>query len=368
MYNEYLSLVKAALWAEPDKTFTVNSERWLEFVRLNIMQGTGPLVFPHLLAQADLPSTAKMQMKSVCLTTMQQQVQLQYTLETAWRALESAGIKAVLMKGAGLAAFYPEPQCRPWGDIDLYVGPEQYHPACAVMRDTFPNALKFDEELDHYKHYNLIADGVSIEVHRVTIGLQHPADERRYARMEHTGMKDSRKLTVNGFEVSVFEPTFNALLIMFHSWEHMLTKGANLRQVCDLTLLLHHYTGDIDRPRLKRWLKSLHLLDVWQLFMGMAVDYLRLPQEEAPFYTDKVSGRAERLMKDLLAGQLDDSLASHKGTAPTNRILRKFHTMQERLANARRMQPYSPSYARHMAVTTLLHGALRFFAKDRHWE
>ena len=57
------------------------------------------------------------------------------------------------------------------------------------MRETFPKALKFDEDLDHYKHYNLIADGISIEIHRVSIDFQHPIDERRYARMERYGME-----------------------------------------------------------------------------------------------------------------------------------------------------------------------------------
>ena len=366
--EKYIESVRSALWGIEGERLEVSGEGLVNFIRLHAVQGTGPLVFPQLLAQDGIPAEAKMQMKSICLSTMQQQVHLQHTLETAWQALEQAGIQAVLMKGAGLAAFYPEPHYRPWGDIDLYVGPEQYHPACAVMRDTFPDALKFDEELDHYKHYNLIADGVSIEVHRMSVGLQHPIDERRYIRMQQYGAEHGEKLAVNGLEVTVFEPTFNALLVMFHSWEHMTTKGSNMRQVCDLTLLLHHYAGRIDRKRLRIWLRALHLTDVWQLFMCMAVDCLGLPASEAPFYTDQVKARAERLVTDLLGGRLDESLAAHKAAAPKNRVLRKFHTMQERLANARRMAQYSPAYGRHMAATTLLHGALRFFAKDRHWE
>ena len=119
-------------------------------------------------------------MKGVCLHTMQTQAHMTIQLKAVWQALEKAGIRPVLMKGAGLAAYYPSPEQRQWGDIDLFVGKEQYHPACAAIREAFPKALKFDEELDHYKHYNIIADGVSIETHRVTIDLQHPIDEKRY--------------------------------------------------------------------------------------------------------------------------------------------------------------------------------------------
>ena len=196
-----------------------------------VAQGVGPLVFPERLEKGIDPANS-MRMKAVCLQNMQEQVKLRYTLEKAWTALTKAGIQPVLMKGAGLAALYPSPERRAWGDIDLFVGKANYHPACAVMRETFPDALKFDEELDHYKHYNLIADGVSIEVHRVTMGLQHPIDAARYARFEREGMRAAEPLN-DGIRVP--EATFNALFVMMH--EEVIDSSALLelgreRQVC----------------------------------------------------------------------------------------------------------------------------------------
>lgn len=372
LYQTYLSLVRAALWNEQ---VTWPDEYTEDLLRLNAMQGTGALVYPFVLEQPTLSSYARAHMKSVCVSAMQKIIPLQHTLELAWTALEKAGIRPVLMKGAGLAALYPEPHFRTFGDIDLFVGIDQYHPACAVMRETFPNALKFDEELDHYKHYNLIADGISIEVHRVSVGLQHPIDERRYARMEQYGMTHAIPITNDQSAISnqqlaitflIPEPTFNALFVFLHSWEHMMTQGANVRQLCDLALLLHRYAEQIDAARLKHYLTSLHLLDVWQLYMYHLVCWLGLPRTEALFYTERVANRAERLMNDLLAGKMVEQTPTEK--APTNRIARKWHTMRSRFANARRIKTYSPAYARHMNSTTLLNGARRFFAKDRHWE
>ena len=350
----YFDTIQAALWGKPFEPAALSDD----LIRMHMLQGTGPLAFPLF---SMTPA-----MKMVCVQNMQQQVKLQHTLSVAWTALTKAGIHPILMKGASLAALYPSPEQRAWGDIDLFVGKEQYHPACAVMRETFPDALKFDEELDHYKHYNLIADGISIEIHRVTVGFQHPIDERRYAKMEAYGAAHACELNIGGLEVKVFDPTFNALFVMFHSWEHMTTQGANIRQLCDLALLLHHYAGQIDAQRLETWLKALHLFDVWQLYAYNLVNGLGLPRDEMLFYTEKVADRAERLMSDLLAGKMVAPKAEHK--AVKNRILRKWHTMQERLKNAKRIRRYSPVFARHMQAETLLHGALRFFAKDRNWE
>ena len=179
-------------------------------------------------------------------------------------------------------------------------------------------------------------------------------------------MSNGERLEVSGLELTVPEPTFNALFVFMHSWEHMLTKGANVRQLCDLALLLRHYKDRIDRSRLERYLKELHLSDVWQLYAYNLVNGLGLEAGDMPFYSEKAAQRAERLMTDLLAGRMEAPKSQE--AAPQGRLARKIFTMRERLTNAKRIARYSPSYARHMAAETVLHGAMRLFAKDRKWE
>lgn len=363
-YQIYLNQVRAALWGEP---VSWPEEQTDSLLALHAMQGTGSLVYPAVLEQSALSSYARAQMKSVCVATMQNQAKLQWTLQTAWSALEKAGIYAVLMKGAGLAALYPSPERRAWGDIDLFVGKDQYHPACAVMRETFPKALKFDEELDHYKHYNLIADGISIEVHRVSVGLQHPLDERRYARMEQEGMTMSKeRIMLDGLEVRVPEPTFNALFVFLHSWEHMLTAGANMRQLCDLACLLNHYADLVDYEQLNRYLRALHLEEPWALYMKILEKELGWKSSDKHKHSINIAQNYDYLLTDLLSGRMRE--AKEEMPVTKNRLARKYYTMRQRMANAERIRRYSPSYARHMVATTLLHGASRLFAKDRHWE
>ena len=154
-----------------------------------------------------------------------------------------------------------------------------------------------------------------------------------------------------------------------------MSKGASVRQLCDLALLLHRKKDSIDANLLRKWLKALHLYDVWQIYAYNLVNGLGLPREDMLFYTESVADRAEKMMEDLLSGRMDEGLSgekangkSTKGKAPRNRILRKIHTMRERMQNSRRMGQYSPVYARHMNASILLNGAKRLFAKDRHWE
>lgn len=326
-------------------------------------QGVGSLVFPERLEKGFDPANS-IRMKTVCLQNMQEQVRLRYTLEEAWKALEKAGIEPILMKGAGLASLYPEPQMRQWSDIDLFVGKKQYHPACAVMRNTFPEALHFAEESDYYKHYNLIADGVAIEIHRVTVALQHPIDAMRYAKMEEYGVQNAERIVLDGLEVRIFEPTFNTLFVFLHSWEHMMTSGANVRQLCDLCLLLQNNAGRIDQKRLEEWLRALHLTKVWQLYMAICVKQFGLPEHEAPLYKEIGD---EGLLEALLVGRMREirSVDTHP---EKNRFVRKWHTMKIRMRNADRIGQFCPAYVSHMRAGILLNGIRRLFTKDRKWE
>ena len=359
------NIVKAALWNEAMPEVEMSEE----LIRLIIRQGLGPLVYPALQEKSlntnSLNTKHLLLLKQLCVQNMQTQAKMQMVLEQAWKALEKAGIQPVLMKGASLAALYPDPSMRQWGDIDLFVGKEQYHPACAVMRETFPKALKFDEELDHYKHYNIIADGVSIETHRVSVNMTHPRDVRHYAKMEAFGVAKAESLEVSGLEVKIFEPTFNALFVFLHAWEHLITEGANIRQLCDLALLLQHERETIDWKRLERWLKELKLWEVWQVYMFVLTHYLGL--EVRGLEVRGLEPRGKRLMDVILNGRKKE-LKNERVREYRNRFVRKWHTMQERVAKAEWVAQFSPAYARHMKAAIWLSGLARLFAKDRHWE
>lgn len=360
----YLDLVRAALWGEQAVWPKEETEALL---RMNARQGTGALVYPAVLAQEGLSDATRAHMKSVCLHAMQQQVKLQHVLEKAWRALEQADIPAVLLKGASLAALYPQMQQRTWGDVDLFVGKAQYHAACAAMREALPEAGAFKEEREHYKHYNIDVGDVPIELHRVTMGLQHPRDKRCYERIEAYGMAYAEWQTINGLSVRVPEPTFNVLFVFLHSWEHFIGGSANVRQMCDLALLLHHYTKELKPELFEQWLKQLNLLDVWQLYAYNMTQSLGLPRDESLLRTEKVAERAEKMMEELLHGEWAKRRMGERKEAQ-NRWVRKWGTMQERMKSAERIKEFSPAYARHMNWTTWLHGAGRLFAKDRIWE
>jgi hypothetical protein len=79
------------------------------------------------------------------------------------------------------------------------------------------------------------------------------------------------------------------------------------------------------------------------------------------------------MLEDMLAGRLMAEEEKVNGEGPQSlkiihRFVRKWRTMMVRMRNADRIAQYSPSYARHMKWSIILHGVGRLFAKDRKWE
>lgn len=357
----YLELLKAAIWDSNGERLAVSGERLTEVIRLAAFQGTGPLVFDQLLKLKDveIPAALRMQMKQQCMMSMMQQSTMMPILGQAWKAFEKAEIHPVLLKGFALAQHYPQPHLRQWGDIDLYVGQKQYHDACAVLREAFPDAKHPEEEFEFLKHYNFVFGDTVLEMHRISMAFAHPRDRKYYERLEEKYlMKDGPKVDLEGVTVTVPDETFNVFFTFLHAWHHFMESGMNMKQVCDIAVLLHAKRDTIDRERLKEMLTKLHLMEVWQLVMYIHVQHLGLTQSDAPFYTDKCKDRAELLFKRILK---EGSSRKHEklNAEGASYLKRKWITFQSRMADSRMVKPYVPRYARHVAISDILHGIER---------
>ena len=363
-----MELLRAAIWDKELTTEGVNeltNEGVNEIIRLAAFQGTGSLIFNQLLKQNDveLPAALRMQMKQQCVMSMMQQNSTIPILKQAWQALEEVGINPVLLKGFGLAQYYPQPHLRQWGDMDIYVGPANYHVACGKLRETFPDAIHSDKEDEDYKHYNFDFDNTAIETHRVSMTFAHPGDRKYYEQLEEQCLtKDGPKMEVGDLTVTMPEDTFNVFFVFLHTWHHFMETGMNMKQICDIAVLLHAKRVMIDRERLKEMLTKLHLVEAWQLIMYIIVQHLGLSKDEAPFYTEGCMERAEILFERVLTeGQA--RRMERIDAEGLSYLRRKWLTFQSRMADSRLVKPYAPRFARHKVLADVLHGIERILQK-----
>lgn len=235
--------------------------------------------------------------------------------------LDGAGIPFVLLKGLGCDFYYPEYGLRNLGDIDIYVGEENYGRAAEVFGcDAAASRSP--------KHFSVTVQDVTVEVHRACEILPSRRADRHFRRLAAAGLflgpaaeyrtgsdapatsngsaaeagsasgsvsssADSGSaaegaaaginiLNIGGVEVRVPQDDFNAIYLFVHFFDHFLGGGCGLRQVCDWALFLHARRDSLDRDYLASALEDLGLTNAWRTFGALAVRHLGLPAGSLP--------------------------------------------------------------------------------------
>jgi len=325
------------------------------------------------------------------------QGQWEQVIKKTFQTLEQGGVLAVLMKGFAYARLYPLPYLRSWGDLDIWVGPEQYHQACGLLREAFPEAKHHDEEWDELKHYCFVfPDGKSIELHRVSMDFLNKTDQAYWCRLEKEAFEVKGDelgvrgdgLDVNGERVPMWEAKFDILFCFMHSWEHFCGSGIPLKQVCDLVLLVRKATGDrrqaTGREELEKYLekhlKKLKMLEVWKYYGYMACKALGIAASEWPLLGDrrqatgdrrwgKVVKYGERLYERVMEeGQCrvreyedgsKDRYEARDKAKKMNFFARKIRTLKSRLSSYYFLKGFAPKYARHILAAEINKGIKR---------
>ena len=210
--------------------------------------------------------------------------------------LDARGIPSVLLKGQGCASFYPNPELRNCGDIDLYVGPENYADAVAAI--AVPGSPV--EECDIHAH--LTYKKVTVEIHRACINTYWMRRKKTLAQIEKQGLsKNLQTIEIGGATINIPEVNFNAVYILYHLTHHLAYAGIGFRQICDWTMLLHSQKDKLDRGALSSMLEKVHMMNTWQLIGYIAVNTLGLPKEEMPFYSDSPAPRAAAVVERIFS-------------------------------------------------------------------
>lgn len=242
--------------------------------------------------------------------------------------LRREGIEGILLKGQGVARAYLHPELRMCGDIDLYPGKgDAYLRCCEIVRSLGESEGREDESEKHF-HFN--RRGCSIEIHSHVMLAADPFVNRRLQRWTDEMLDDPSKLRhveINGVEVNLPPVDFDAVFILQHIANHLLKGGIGLRQLCDWSRYLHVHAAEIDRARLGNNLRTLRLMNCWQLFGWLAVNRLGLPEAEMPFYSPRHEKRALRCLRIILRkGNFGHYDKAARRDLDINFILRKMQT------------------------------------------
>ena len=208
--------------------------------------------------------------------------------------LSSAGLHPIVLKGATVAAWYPVPTQREYGDIDVYLPPEEFDRASEVL------GMPVSKAPDGSLHYQW--QGVDVDLHRRYFDLHLP----------------DRRLPVPG------TPEATLLMLSAHAMKHAVGAGVGLRQCIDMAVAYEHLGPQVATERLEsvyrdsgtlRWNRLLSAfiekyLDFHPAFGGEGTcpDALLKIVREGGNFGHHAGGRLDAINKSALRRKADTLL------------------------------------------------------------
>ena len=299
--TQYFALLRAALWGTP--VAVDDAIDWQSVMQLAQHHANNVLISDvalRLPEEQQPCAELRLQMQNAMRTNLFRQLGMRQLLHSAVTLLREHGIEPVLLKGFTLALLYPNSSLRQFGDIDLFVGLDRFHEACALLR-TLPGGYNWGGESDAGHHYNIEFGQYPVEIHRVSTDVAGPDEYAVYSLIERDGLAEHpQKVNLEGFEITIPSKEFMVFFTFYHAWHHFLTSGVGWRQISDVAVTLHAYHEQLDTDKLHRWLTDMHLMQPWQTFGWLMVNELGLPEAEMPFFDASCRRRAHKLHRRIM--------------------------------------------------------------------
>lgn len=286
----FLELVKGGIWAvKPDLTFfnLLTAEDWEAVYSLVQRQSLIGVCFSavELLPMALRPPQALyLKWFGQVLYIKAGSCRMREAVLEWVAKFEAMDIHPVVMKGLGVACWYPIPVLRMTGDIDLYF-PERYNEAVsAVEAEGFRMTYMPDHDKFQYK-------GIWVEMHHRLIRFPLSADWELGTTVVSDALATYRIPDVDT----------NALLLISHAAKHLIGPGVGMRHLCDWAVFLQYNYQAIHFNKLWRELKLMGLERFAIEFTALAHDCLEMDFPKVEYwYGDSDYTLEKRLLDDIM--------------------------------------------------------------------
>ena len=157
-----------------------------------------------------------------------------YAQNTVISLLNSHNIPFVILKGTSASCYYPIPELRAMGDIDILTKRKDIEKACSIMGEIGYKRLQFDN--DFGRTIKFVKGHLEIEIHRYFTSL-NDADKADYLE----------NLILDNIcpGQTKLPDEINGLVLLEHIGDH-LEHGLGLRQIIDWMMYVRQCLHDIE--------------------------------------------------------------------------------------------------------------------------
>lgn len=269
--------------------------------------------------------------RQAAVTTARANYRLLFLTKYITQLLEKEGIRAILLKGAATASYYPVPELRKSGDVDILIPQEKdFLRAVEVLESVKFVKCASQFALHHIELKN--EEGICVEIHRI---LAEPFESGKINRYldtllveygEHVQRNDS-------WGVTLYQPTdaYHAFYLIVHMLQHFLRAGFGLKFLCDWTVFWNREIAAKEKEIFLRLVRESGTQGFVGTLTKACVLYLGLAPENVSFLLEEsdLQQLAEDFMEEVfVSGEFGHSaqerMVAMRGTGLAAYV-REFH-------------------------------------------
>lgn len=210
------------------------------------------------------------------------------------------GIKMMLLKGYGLSLYWPKPNHRPAGDMDIYLGGDWRKADKLVSKQ-----LGIKVEDGHEHHTCFFFQGTSVENHYDFVNTKINESAKELEALFKRLATFDKPLAMGEGVIYLPSPTLNAIFLMRHLGQHFAGSKVTLRQLLDWGFFMQHESDNVDWELVASTLKKVGIYRFFQQINAICVDYLGFSESSFP-KIEREPALEKRILGDILSPEFGE--------------------------------------------------------------
>lgn len=210
------------------------------------------------------------------------------------------GIKMMLLKGYGLSLYWPKPNHRPAGDMDIYLGGD-WRKADKLVSEQL--GIKVDDGHEH--HTCFFFQGTSVENHYDFVNTKINESAKELEALFKRLATFDKPLAMGEGVIYLPSPTLNAIFLMRHLGQHFAGSKVTLRQLLDWGFFMQHESDNVDWDLVLSTFKRVGIYRFFQQINAICVDFLGFSESSFP-KIEREPALEKRILGDILSPEFGE--------------------------------------------------------------
>ena len=254
-----IDLIIASLWGKLENNILVNQED-LDEMKSHSLIALPAYIIPHL----ELNEELKAQWNDLIIKQVAYYARYQYLQDHL-----PITVPYVILKGTSAAQYYPHPELRAMGDIDIITRREDFRKSCNMLLENGFKEITTKNDEERQRQRVFIKKGIVIEMHSFFASLNDPEKVKLFDDLIIDNIQSSH----------VLPDLINGLVLVEHINQH-LENGLGLRQIIDWMMFVDKCLPDDKWPEFQKHVRDIGLEKLAIVATRMCEIYLGLSEHQ----------------------------------------------------------------------------------------